>query len=65
MPGKSATLQFLTGPANPPVTLVAEIVDNTAQGNTQQLFCLVLPDNYYQCHIPVAGPTLVVWVEYS
>jgi hypothetical protein len=65
MPGKTATLTFYSDLSNPPTTMVAQMTDTTAQGNTLQLFCIVLPGYYYQCHAAASGPVLVCWVEYS
>ena len=63
--GTAATLSLLSDSSNPPTTTVAQIADASPQSFTGQLFCLVLPGNYYECSVSVSGLALVSWVEYE
>ena len=58
-------MSFLSDSSNPPVTEVARIANASPQADTEQMFAIVLPGNYYECK--VIGPTdmLIVWTEYS
>jgi hypothetical protein len=63
--GTNSTIDFVCDASNPPTTLISQISYAQPQVVISQLFCMVLPNYYYECQVSGGTPTLVAWVEYS
>jgi hypothetical protein len=65
MTGSTSSISFVSDASATPTIVVTSVATASPQAATLQLSGMVLPGNYYQCHITGAGVTLASWVEYS
>jgi hypothetical protein len=63
--GTTSAITALSDANNPPTSEVGQATDSSPQAETEQLFLIVLPGNYYQFVVTGGTVTLVTWVEYS
>jgi hypothetical protein len=63
--GSTSSISFVSDASATPTVVVTQVSTAAPQAATLQLSGMVLPGNYYQCHITGGGVTLASWVEYS